>query len=36
MEGFTTPRFMLGVIAGLALVLIQPFILKTLGMDRAA
>lgn len=36
MQGFTTGRFMLGVIAGLALVLIQPAVMKVLGLNKAA
>ena len=36
LEGFTTQRFMIGVVAGLALILIQPFVLKTLGLKKAA
>jgi hypothetical protein len=36
MAGFSTRAFMLGAIAGLVLVLIQPVVLKTLGLNKAA
>lgn len=36
MSGFTTRAFLFGAIAGLVLVVIQPVILKTLGLNKAA